>query len=236
MHTRTPKTVTIRIPQFNVLTLLFDLASQASSRLSKLKSLFSRRSLPGPNSSRRFNFKKSFPVLLVLFSAAATMFVFAKLLGKTNTIDSAQASRITVAGAKSQALINRDFIFPVKDAKGKKVTDIKFFLENVELRDEIIVQGKRATAIEGRSFMILTFKITTDYTRGLEINSRDYFRLVVNGVESDLLAPDIHNDPVIVQPVSTKYTRVGWPVYDTDSSHSLFVGEIEGEKTKVELN
>jgi hypothetical protein len=57
----------------------------------------------------------------------------------------------------------------------------------------------------------------------------------VNGNTSELLAPDIHNDPVEVQAISTKPTRVGFPINDTDKKLTLFIGEINGQKDKVEL-
>jgi hypothetical protein len=170
-----------------------------------------------------------------LITAGLTVYGVSKLLTRIRS-NSNSSTRVAVAGAKATSNINKDFAFPLKDSKGKKVTDIKFVIESAELRDEIIVKGKRATAIQGRTFLIVTVKITNDYTKALEINSKDYFRLTANGNDKDLLAPEIHNDPVVVQPTSTKYTRIGWPINDTDKNLTISVGEIEGEKTKVELN
>jgi len=102
--------------------------------------------------------------------------------------------------------------------------------------DEIVVKGQRATAIRGRTFLILTLKITNGYTRPIEIDTKDYVRLSVNGNRDEWLAPDIHNDPVLVQATSTKFTRVGFPVYDSDSDLLLRVGEIEGKKEFIELS
>jgi hypothetical protein len=106
---------------------------------------------------------------------------------------------------------------------------------DAELRDEIIVKGKQATAIKGRTFLIVNLKITNDFDKTITINTRDYVRLTVNK-NSEKLAPDIHNDPVEIQADSTKYTRVGFPIDDTDKDLTLTVGEINGPKQTIKLN
>ncbi|OGY18634.1 MAG: hypothetical protein A2900_02745 [Candidatus Chisholmbacteria bacterium RIFCSPLOWO2_01_FULL_50_28] len=147
-----------------------------------------------------------------------------------------QDKRVQVAGAKAAIALNRDFEFPLKDASGEEVSKIKFTFENAELRDEIIVKGQRATSVRGRTFLILTLKITNSYNQSIEVDSKNYVRLTVNNNEGEKLAPDIHNDPVQVQADSTKFTRVGFPINDTDKNLAIYVGEIQGEKQKVELN
>ena len=66
------------------------------------------------------------------------------------------------------------------------------------------------------------------------MNTRDYVRLTVNN-GSEWLAPDIHNDPVEIQAISTKYTRIGFPISDTDKKLKLQIGEINGDKEIVDL-
>jgi hypothetical protein len=243
MSVRAVKTITIKIPTLDLLSLLQSFFEKIRSFLisfidnlrARPTSLSVSRRLPFlRNPFKQINFKKLLPALFVVGAAGLTIFVISRLLAKVSSTSS-DVTRVSVAGAKATNQLNRDFLFPLKDAKGTTVTEMKFTLENAELRDEIIVKGKRAVAIEGRTFLILTFKITSDYTKSLEINTKNYFRLTKNGNETDLLAADIHNDPVIVQPTSTKYTRIGWPIDDSDQDLVMLVGEIEGEKTKVEL-
>ncbi|OFW63868.1 MAG: hypothetical protein A2Z35_03420 [Actinobacteria bacterium RBG_19FT_COMBO_36_27] len=131
--------------------------------------------------------------------------------------------------------INKEFSFPLKNTKGEEVTTFKYIVEKAELRDEIIVKGQKATAVKGRVFLIINLKINNDYIQTIVINTKDFIRLSVNGNENELLAPDIHNDPVEAQAISTKYTRLGFPINDSDESLVLWVGEINGDKQKIDL-
>lgn len=146
-----------------------------------------------------------------------------------------QDGRPAPAVAKAKQILNKELAVPLKDSDGKEVTKIKYVIETVELQDSIIVKGQRANAVKGRTFLLLNLKITNDYSQGVEINSKDYIRLSVNG-KIELLAADIHNDPVKIQAISTKYTRIGFPINDSDKNLMLKVGEIKGQKETVKLN
>ncbi len=143
--------------------------------------------------------------------------------------------RIEIQKPKSQQQLNRQFLFPLKGTDGKEVSKLKFSLQNSELRDEIIIKGQKATAVQGRTFLILNLKITNDYNKAIQINARDYLRLQVNN-SSEKLAPDIHNDPVEIQAISTKYTRLGFPINDIDKNLLLQVGEITSGKEYIKLD
>ncbi len=127
--------------------------------------------------------------------------------------------------------LNKEFTFPVSDT-----IKLKFSLQKAELSNQIVVQGQNATAVPGRTFLIVTIKIVNDSNQTIKMNTRDYVRLSVNGDEGTWLAPDIHNDPVEVQAISTKYTRVGFPVNTSDKNFKLQIGEIKGDKEKIDLN
>ena len=132
--------------------------------------------------------------------------------------------------------MNKEYVFPLRNEDEEKIAEIKYFLEKVELRDEIIVKGQRATAVKGRTFLIFTLKITNEYKSDIEIDSRDYVRLSVNGNADEWLAPEIHNDPGEVQAISTKFVRLGFPINDSDSNLVLRVGEIDEEKQEFPLD
>jgi hypothetical protein len=209
-----------------------------------LPNIFGRAgSTPNENISRPFarfrvrlpnvNFKKIFFIILLILAGGAITagaFLFIKRpVASTDT-------RVAVEKAKASQTINKEFSFPLKDDKGTVITSIKYTVQSAELHDEIIVQGQRASSVKGRTFLIISLKITNDFNKGVDIQSKDYIRLIVNGNTSEPLAPDIHNDPVSVQAISTKYTRVGFPINDTDKNMSLRIGELNGDKQTIALN
>lgn len=171
--------------------------------------------------------------IIVIVILVLLFFVFRNTTALSTTYNDDQ--RIDVQKPKATQTLNKNFSFPLKDDKGKEVSKIKYTLLTAELRNEIIVKGKEATAVKGRTFLILNLKITNDFDKTITINTRDYVRLIVNN-NNEKLAPDIHNDPVEIQADSTKYTRVGFPIDDTDKNLTLIVGEINGPKQTIKLN
>jgi hypothetical protein len=131
--------------------------------------------------------------------------------------------------------VNKEFQFPLKDLRGEDIGTIEYMIEKAELRDEIIVKGQRATAIPGHAFLVLSLKITNNFKQAVQVTTRDYVRLSVNGDTQELIAPEIHNDPVEVQAISTKTTSVGFPLSTSDSDISLWVGEINAEKERIPI-
>jgi hypothetical protein len=112
---------------------------------------------------------------------------------------------------------------------------LTYTLVSAEQRNTIIINGQQATAAPGKVFFILNLKLKNDSNQDVVLNARDFIRLNVNN-NADWLAPDIHNDPVTVQAISTKMTRVGFPLNTKDAGFRLQVGEIKGPKTVVPVN
>lgn len=168
-------------------------------------------------------------VLLVAWRVAARTATPAKIPGGTAD------SRVAIKGARASVTVNKELVFPIRDQYGKEITKIKYFLESAQLQDEIIVKGQSYVAVKGRTFLILNIKLTNDFDKTINLNARDYTRLTVTGKEDEKLAADIHNDPVELQAISTKETRLGWPVDDNVKKYTLYVGEIDGDKQKVDL-
>lgn len=182
--------------------------------------------------------------ILLLFALASVVIIVTVIIvstkaGSTNNSTQAsdssrKASNVQLQPAKAKIPINKEFTFPIKDDLGKDVGNIKYLIESAEKRDEILIKGQKATAIAGRTFLILNFKIENKSNHKININTRDYVRLSVNN-GTEWLAPDIHNDPVEAQAIATKYTRVGFPISDTDNKLKLQAGEVNGKKTVVDL-
>lgn len=168
--------------------------------------------------------------LLIIFILFAGSRFFS---GRSRTNVASQ--QVEVASPLKKEDVNKEFTFPVGTVDTKSV-NMKFSILEASLNNQIVVQGQNATAVKGRTFLIITIKISNELNQSLQINTRDYVRLSVNGDENTLLAPDIHNDPVEVQAISTKFTRVGFPVNTSDKSFVLQIGEIKGEKQKIPLN
>lgn len=155
--------------------------------------------------------------------------------GRGNTKVAGVQTSTSINEALATKEIKREFTYPLRNSKNEEVSSLIFNVETAELRNEILVKGQRARAISGREFLIINLKITNRYSASIQLNSKDYVRLAVNGNESEWLAPDIHNDPVEVQADSTKYTRVGFPVNSTDKDFILRVGELNGSKETIRL-
>lgn len=176
-------------------------------------------------------------VLLVVIGAVVVLGIifWGKSLTGGTTPPIVGENRAQLTPPKSTQSITREFSFPLRDQKGEEVSKVKFVIENAESRNQIIVKGQRATAVRGKIFLILNIKITNEYNKSIEIKTRDYLRLQVNDNEKELLAPDIHNDPVEVLASSTKTTRVGFTLNEFDKNLKLRVGEIDKEKTIIDI-
>jgi hypothetical protein len=185
-------------------------------------------------------FKKSpyIPVGLVVLIVIVIAFVVLKgISGKPTTqpVAANQQQQVQLPAPVAQEALNKSFTFPLKDTNGKELSQLQYVIQNAEIDNQIIIKGEKAVAVKGREFLILNLKITNNYSKSINLNTRDYIRLSVNN-SSEKLAPDIHNDPVEVQAISTKYTRVGFAINTSDRNLTLQVGEINGPKQEIKLN
>jgi hypothetical protein len=192
-----------------------------------------RKGLSKIGSTFRYNFPKR-RFLRILFIALVLLGIFSAARAVINLRRAASESKQQILGAKASLSLNKEITFPLRNDKGEEVSSISYVVEKAELMDEILVRGEKATAVSGRTFLILTIKVKNDFDKSIEINTKDYVRLKVTGSE-ELLAPDIHSDPVTVQAISTKYTRLGFPINDSDRQVTLQLGEINGPKESIEV-
>jgi hypothetical protein len=182
--------------------------------------------------------KRSIGRIALVLGALAAVVLVGKMLTNTRANNAAgvtSGEKVSLSEPLATSSVNQTFAFPLLDQDGSEVSRIQYALETAELRDEIIVKGQRARAVNGKAFLTITLKITNSYEQGIDINSRDYVRLSVSG-SNELKAPSIHNDPVEVQAISTKESRVGFTVEDGQKQFTVYIGEIKGEKQAVELN
>lgn len=185
--------------------------------------------------ARRIQPKRLLTLFTIVVVVVLAIVFVPKLFSQSGASSSnaSSPSSIDTKPARASFDVNKEFEFPI--SAGDKSKKIKMIIQKAQLLDEIVVKGQKATAVSGRTFLILDIKIVNDMDNALNMNTRDYVRLSVNKNESELLAPDIHNDPVEIQAISTKYTRLGFPVNVSDHDFVLQVGEIKASKQKIVL-
>ena len=207
----------------------------SSSKMPK----FSRPNINLENFTGRLKgIKKSYLVIAIIFVLLVGSFFVGRQMSPASTlgaISSGGDSREEAPTPVATQGINKEFKFPLLDEKGDELAKITYYLESANLQDSFIYQGSKATAVKGRTFLIFNLKITNPYDKNIEVNARDYIRVKMNGSEEQL-APEIHNDPVEIQANSTKYTRIGLPINETDKDIILLVGELNGKKQTIKLN
>ncbi len=238
MKTKRAAAITLEIPQnplhefFGMLqSLADDGRSTGSDLVSKIKSQFNNR-------NSRNNFKNYLPIIILGLVGFFALFFVGRFIisafeGRTlGTSD----SRVELKGPRAKTSLDKTYEFPLTDDKGKEIARLKFFLDDAELRDEIVLGGQKAVAPKGTTYLITTIKLTNTSNKFIEMRVRNYVRLSVNGNTTEWQAASIHNDPVEVQPQSTKLTRLGFPVNDTDKNLVLRVGDLEGKKETIKLD
>lgn len=182
----------------------------------------------------RSQFKKYLiPIIGIVGIILVSIGIF---VGKQINSPTTLADQNTQAPAiEEQIPINKVFSFPVNDSTGKKVTDISYTITFVDKQDQVIIKGQRASAVQGRTFFIVNIKLTNLSSQTIQLNSRDYIR-ITTGKNNELFAADLYNDPIIIQPISTEYTRLGFPVDSNEKHIVLHVGELSGQKTDIPVS
>lgn len=215
-------------------------ADQASTSDTGLETSPRRRNFKLPVNLENFmkeNRKnlKFVPIAVIALVLMVSVGMFLRNSGKA-VLGNKDTDKISVEKPLASQVINKDFSFPVLDSAGEEAGKLQYTVETAELRDQLIIKGQQARAIEGRTFLIISLKITNDTQHTISVNTRDFIRLKKEGSE-ELVAPTIHNDPVEAQAISTLTTRVGFSVPDNDTEGmSLQIGEIAKDKQTVELD
>ncbi len=214
--------------------------SSSPSRLNHEGGSYSAGGSPMKNMKKLFKNSPYIPFIVVgivvIIFAGVLVGKLAKNHGTAQVAGTAtQNSQANVAKPIAQQTLNRTFDYPLKDATGKVVSKFNYEIVSAEEDNQVIIKGQMATAVQGKTFLILNLKITNNFNKDVQLNTRDYVRLIVGG-STDKLAADVHNDPVDVQAISTKYTRLGFPIDATAKDLKLEVGEIDGPKQTIQLN
>lgn len=236
MKSKRAATITLELPENplpEILGMIQDFASDSvntsSNIISKVKSFFTGRN--------RNKFKDFLPLIILGVVVVGALLFIGKVAVdafKGQTLGMSD-SRIEIKGPKAKMSLDKTYYFPLVDDKGKVIAKLRFFLDDAEVRDEIILDGQKAVAPKGTTYLITTIELTNDSNKFIEMKVRNYVRLSKNS-NKKLYAAGIHNDPVEIQPQSTKLTRLGFPISDTDKDFILRVGDLDGKKELVKLN
>ena len=184
-----------------------------SLKYRRIKSIFSRKIL------------LILVVLLLVICLLAILYISGK--NPTNLVQN--------KAAQQSVQINKSVDFPVRDQKGA-ATDKKLTMRitTTDKTSQILIQGKPATARSGKTFLIINLELDNPTQSKLGLAPVELIRLLDS--EEKKYAPDVHNDKVSIEPLSTKRTRVGFVVDETKNSFNIQFGEVSGKKETVTIN
>jgi len=181
--------------------------------------------------------KKVRIILGGLLIVAIVVFIGKKITsGSNNSVTQVASSALNSNRSTSEdkALATTPVGQTIEIPTGRGDNTISYTIVDAEITKSIILQGERARAKEGKQFLILNLKLSNDSENRVQINTRDYVRLSVNG-HDDRLPASVFNE-IEVQPISDQYTRIGFSVFEKDTDYKLYLGEITGEKTEIPVS
>lgn len=121
------------------------------------------------------------------------------------------------------------------DMQGKATkSKIKMTFVSAEKSSDVLVKDQSYKAKEGKAFLIVNLELQNDTTDKLNIIPGDLIRLTV-GSDDKKYAPDLHNNTVLISPISVKNDRVGFVVDSGVNNFKLLVGELEKKKEEVDI-
>lgn len=183
------------------------------------------------------NNKKFIKFVPLFIVAIVVVFAVGTFLRNNNqtVLGSNDSDVLKIDDSTAEVALNKSLSFPVMDDQGEEVGRVEYTLEKAELRDQLIIKGQQARAIEGRDFLIIHIKLRNDTNSAISVNTRDFIRLKMKGTDEQF-APTIHNDPVEVQAISSLTTRLGFSISEEDEDLTVLFGEIKGDKETVKLS
>lgn len=166
--------------------------------------------------------KKYLPLLLVLLLIFAVFSLVRRIWGgKTK-------GEVTVQ-------VNQTFEFVGRDDDGNptEVTLPLTFLSATK-QDSVNIQGQKATAKNGKVFLVLDFEAKNNTSNPLYLLPVDLIRLLQD--EETRIAPSVHQGRLEVRPVSSKFSNLGFVIEEKQKDFQFEIGEIDGEKTGLTVS
>jgi hypothetical protein len=162
------------------------------------------------------------------------IFLFARVVVSARNRVSKVDNGVVTQESKLTAFveINKSFEFKAIDASKKEVP-ITFTIVSAERKDSIKVKGEDRKPVAGKDYLLLRIEMQNGKTQRVAIATSDRIRLDENG---KLFAPDYHNGNVVIDPISTKKDIIAFAVDAKQKTFTFQIGELDGEKQKVEVN
>ena len=164
--------------------------------------------------------------LIIGIVAILAIFTFAFLFinrGSDEVVD-----QPTVKIGKSYELIART------EKKEKTTGRFTLTITAAKFADSILVQGKRATPVKGKLFLIINMEITNPHKIALYAFPVDLFRFIRD--DGQKFAPSVHQGIVLIRPEATKKSNVAFVVLPDDKNFKIEVGGINESKEIIEIN
>lgn len=139
-------------------------------------------------------------------------------------------------GGNPQANINQNFSVQARTNDKLRVrdADLSVTLTDTTINNTLLIQGKRASTREGKTFLIINMEVENQFQVPLYIFPIDLLRLVRE--DGKRIAPSVHQGTVEVRPVSTKKSNVGFVIDPNEKDFKIEVGEVNRDKQVIEIS
>lgn len=131
--------------------------------------------------------------------------------------------------------LKQSFNVSAKTQDGRSTNGIlKVDVTGTYKTDNLLVQGTKVTARNGKQFLVLNMEITNPYNLALYTYPVDSFRLISS--DGKKFAPTAHQGNVEIRPQATKTSNIGFIVPLSQKKFKVEVGALTGEKVLLDFS
>lgn len=131
--------------------------------------------------------------------------------------------------------LKQSFSVVAKTQDGKNTNGtLKIDVTGAYKTDNLLIQGSKVFARNGKQFMVMNMEISNSYNLALYTYPVDSFRLISDNGKK--FAPTAHQGNVETRPQSTKTSNIGFIVPKDQKKFKVEVGELTGEKVVLEFS
>ena len=177
----------------------------------------------------RIRNKKTFSLLLL---AVLLIVVFVVVRGRGPSKSKKDVVTQEATKAKASAEINKSFEFQAINI-AKKEKPVSFTITTIERKDEIKVKNEARRTTSDKDYLLVRIELENTQPEKLAIATADYIRLEDKAGKK--YAPDYHNGAVVIDPIAVRKDLVAFVVTKKQKDFVLYVGELQGEKQRIEV-